>query len=211
MTTKAEVTALEAATVVLADLDSKLIRLKQRGVELGDERQSLALAAHTGDDKARKRLDQVNALIATHHSEVDSLHAAVKAQEKVVAQAKTDEQRAEAAVNADNLRKIIRHRKKIAAEFDTHMAKATQLLADYKQAAEAASALAPVPPTAMQMLTFVEAVVHGYFMETFVKRGFRRLAPNERRTPTQLDASWSDPTLARLEATTKPPEPADAA
>jgi hypothetical protein len=62
------------------------------------------------------------------------------------------EQRAQAAVDADNLKKIIRHRKEVAAEFDAHMAKAVNLLADYKLACEAAAALAPVPPTAIQML-----------------------------------------------------------
>jgi hypothetical protein len=204
-------TDLEAATKIVADLETKLIRLKQRGVELGDERQSIALAAHTGDGQARKRLDAVNQEIATHHSEVDGLCSAIEAAKLRVDQAKAAEQRAAAAVDADNLKKIIRHRKKIAAEFDAHMAKATQLLADYKQTCEAASALAPVPPTAMQMLTFVEQVVHGYFMNTFVKRGFRVLTQRERMTLTQLDAGWSDPTLARLDAATKPREPADAA
>ncbi len=192
-------TELEKAEQTLADLDHALLRLKQRGTELGDERASIALAAHTGDEKARKKLDQLNILIATHGSELQSLHIAVKAAEAAVAGAKADEQRAQAAVDADNLKKIVRHRKKIAVEFDDHIQKACDLLGDYKQAAEAASALANVPPTAMQMLTFCEQVVHGYFMHTFVKRGFRHLTPKETLTLSQLDASWSDPVLARLE------------
>ena len=137
--------------------------------------------------------------IATHGSEVESLRIAVKAAEAAVAGAKANEQRAKDAVDADNLKKIVRHRKKIAAEFDDYIQKACDLLGDYKQAAEAASALANVPPTAMQMLTFCEQVVHGYFMRTFVKRGFRHLTPRETLTLSQLDASWSDPVPARLE------------
>jgi hypothetical protein len=71
-------TDIEKAEAVLADLDSKLIRLKQRGVELGDERSQIALAAHTGDAKARAHLDAVNAQIVTYHSESDSLFDAIK-------------------------------------------------------------------------------------------------------------------------------------
>jgi hypothetical protein len=39
----------------------------------------VALDAHTGDGKARKRLDEINAAVATHASELQSLDAALRA------------------------------------------------------------------------------------------------------------------------------------
>ena len=104
---------LETATKTLAELEQKQVRLMARGVELGDERSQIALAAHTGDANARKRLDALNREISTHYSEVDGLHSAIKAQEKVVEQAKRDEATAQQRDNAKlaeaNYRWLIKH------------------------------------------------------------------------------------------------------
>jgi hypothetical protein len=52
---------VEQATHVLNNLRQKREVLVARGVELADERASIALAAHTGDNKASKRLLEINA------------------------------------------------------------------------------------------------------------------------------------------------------
>jgi hypothetical protein len=70
---------VEHATHVLNNLRQKRDALVARGVELADERASIALAAHTGDSKASKRLLEVNAALAVRASEVESIDAAIKA------------------------------------------------------------------------------------------------------------------------------------
>jgi len=56
---------------VVAKPEAKRSRLIQNGIELQDERANVSLAAHTGDAKARKRLDEINRALAEHGSELD--------------------------------------------------------------------------------------------------------------------------------------------
>jgi hypothetical protein len=55
---------IEKAEAVVAELEAKRIKCVAHGTELQDERANVALAAHTGDVKARKRLDEINAALA---------------------------------------------------------------------------------------------------------------------------------------------------
>ena len=48
--------AVGKAQAVVADIEAKRAAAVQHGTELADERANVALAAHTGDDKAAKRL-----------------------------------------------------------------------------------------------------------------------------------------------------------
>ena len=51
---------------VVADLEAKRGDAVRHGTELADERANVALAAHTGDDKAAKRLQEIHQAIAVH-------------------------------------------------------------------------------------------------------------------------------------------------
>jgi hypothetical protein len=79
---------LVAAENVVADLDRKRAAHLQRGRELSDERASIALAAHSGDSKASKRLMEINAALALHSSELEGLDVAAEAAGKQVAAAR---------------------------------------------------------------------------------------------------------------------------
>ena len=72
-------TEVEKCETTNRDLEAKRAACVKRGTDLADERANVALAAHTGNVKARKRLDEINATIATHGSELVSLDAAIKA------------------------------------------------------------------------------------------------------------------------------------
>jgi hypothetical protein len=52
-------TASEAEKVI-ASIEAKREACVRRGIELQDERANVALSAHTGDAKARTRLDVIN-------------------------------------------------------------------------------------------------------------------------------------------------------
>ena len=64
---------------VLAELEAKRAACVTRGTDLADERASVALAAHTGDAAARKKLDALNRESAEHASELRSIDEALKA------------------------------------------------------------------------------------------------------------------------------------
>jgi chromosome segregation ATPase len=71
--------SVKNAEATVASLEQKRIKCVAHGTELQDERANVALAAHTGDVKARKRLDEINAALAVHSSELASLDAALRA------------------------------------------------------------------------------------------------------------------------------------
>lgn len=188
----ATTTELEKAEAMLANLDAALLRLKARGVELEDERTNIALAAHTGDDKARKKLDQLNIQIATFGSELQSLHIAVKAAEGAVANAKADEQTAEARANALKLRDELKTFTRLGKEMDEHL-QAFALLADEaKKSTQRIHALGHGAPNWSQFETFGALAVNTVLMLTPWKREVAtHLAPKDRRTFAGLFHGWA--------------------
>ena len=70
---------LEKATAIVTRLEEKRVACIKTGTDLADERANVALAAHTGDAKAAKRLQEIHQAIATHSSELASINAALRA------------------------------------------------------------------------------------------------------------------------------------
>ena len=192
MDEKTNTTELEKAEAMLANLDGALLRLKAKGVELEDQRTNIALAAHTGDDKARKKLDQLNIQIATFGSELQSLHIAVKAAEGAVAKAKAEEARAEARANALQLREELKTFTRLGKEMDDHL-QAFALLADEaKKSTQRIHGLGHGAPNWAQFETFGAMAVNSVLMFTPWKREVAvHLAPKDRRTFSSLFAGWA--------------------
>jgi chromosome segregation ATPase len=87
---------LKKAEAVVVQLEQKRSACIARGTELQDERANVALDAYTSDPKARRRLDEINAAVATHASELASLDAALR-----VAAERLDRARAAEATASD--------------------------------------------------------------------------------------------------------------
>jgi hypothetical protein len=84
MTTETEIVAQAEKTV--ASLEDKRRALIQKATELAEERQRVSFAAHTGDAKARQRLNAINTETSMQASEMASIEAAiVEAQSRVTA------------------------------------------------------------------------------------------------------------------------------
>ena len=71
--------AVSDAQAVVARLEEKREAAIKHGTALADERANVALAAHTGDEKAARRLKEIHQAIAMHGSEAASLDAALRA------------------------------------------------------------------------------------------------------------------------------------
>jgi len=99
---------VQKSEAVIADLETKRAACVKRGTELADERAAVALDAHTGNVKARKRLDEINAAIATHGSELASIDAAIKAAGERLQQAQASESQTQARKVARELLKRAR-------------------------------------------------------------------------------------------------------
>ena len=87
---------VEAAEQVIRDLEAKRQKLAERALRIADERRAIAYEAHAADDqKARSKLDKLNAEAATHASELASLEDAISAaQAKLQASARNRSTRA---------------------------------------------------------------------------------------------------------------------
>jgi hypothetical protein len=83
-------TDLEKAEAVVRTIEEKRAQFVQQRSALCDERDDVALRAYIGDVQARKRLDEINAVLATRVSEMElaSIEAAKRAANKQVAAAK---------------------------------------------------------------------------------------------------------------------------
>ncbi len=80
------VAGLEATKQIVESMAAKLETARRHAENLASERARVALAAHTGDEPSRKRLDEINAEISVHTSEVASVEAALsEARNNVIA------------------------------------------------------------------------------------------------------------------------------
>src|SRR5262249_9445919 len=191
---------VKKAETVIADLEAKRAACVKRGTELADERAAVALAAHTGNAKARKRLDEINAAIATHESELASLGAAIKAAGESLKKAE-----AAAALEAD--RKLAGEARVIVDRIDSLFASAD---VHFKQALEALNAadgrieelhrLGFDFPTAVQLraniIYALETALMSlpkYLWSELSRNTVRYLAPGQRRSFSQF---WSDMSAA---------------
>lgn len=185
-------TELEKAEAMLANLDAALLRLKARGVELGDEMSSIALAAHTGtDDKARKRLDAINREIATHGAEVTSLMIAVDAQEKVVARAKQAEAVEVDKSQAKEVRKHLVDLLKTAEEADKAWAVVVKTSSRLRDITYALNGLGCGNPSHAQVDVLGSLAARTALGKTIWTRRFELVQPTQRTTFGQLAAGWA--------------------
>lgn len=155
--------SVEKAEKVVASLEAKHEACVRHGTELQAERANVALAAHTGDAKSRKRLDEINTAIATHASELASLDAALRAAADRLTKAREHE-----AAAAD--RALAKEVRKACSEFVARAERLDQLGVEYSDNAQALEALGAwlnshgFPPTGQQRVTFFSLAVHSFLM-----------------------------------------------
>ena len=73
---------IERATLTITNLENIRKNILQEQAELATERGRVALSAHTGDAKSRKRLDEINIAATKFASEFASIEAAIIAANK---------------------------------------------------------------------------------------------------------------------------------
>ncbi|QKC84390.1 hypothetical protein [Mesorhizobium sp. NZP2077] len=71
------IAAVKAAKVLVTDIEAKRTAATQHSEALATERSAIALQAHSGDDAARRRLDELHGEIGTQNSERASLDSAL--------------------------------------------------------------------------------------------------------------------------------------
>lgn len=183
---------VEAAEKTLASLSDKRDRAAARVREIAEERGAIAFNAHVdGDQKARKRLDQLNLDAATITSELAGIDAAIAEATTRLDRARHAEATKQDRQRAAELRKAYNHFIELSAELDAALALVVENAGAMKATVDEIHRLGGGAPTGQQFLTFGELALQSSLMQTPWARAFRHLSPRERRTFTALARDWS--------------------
>ncbi len=184
-------TDVEQAATTLADLQDKRSRLFDRAKELARERQEISYSAHTGDERAREALDKCIAEIVSHDHLVASVEAAiVEATHRLDAAQRIVDQAADREA-ARELQRAYNGFVELSAELDAALGLVVANAQALKAAVDEIHRFGGGAPTGQQFLTFGELAINAALMATPWARGFRHLAPRERRTFAELARGWT--------------------
>jgi hypothetical protein len=183
-------TDTEKAESTIRDLEAKRAAAVKRGVELADERAAVALDAHTGNKAARKRLDEINAALAVHSSELASLDAALKAAGERLEEARAAERAVAEREAAKELRKVIVELRAAGKAADAALAKLVAVGTVMKAAVDAIHHFGVPNPNHAQVLAIGERAIKTTLMQTMWARAFEHIAPSERRAFSPAVDQW---------------------
>jgi len=182
--------AIEKAEQTLAKLESKCAECVRQGTELADERAAVALDAHTGNDKARKRLNEINSAISTHTSELASFDAAIKAAQQKLADAQDSQRRAEEALTAGELKELAQIMSAAGVRADKALKQLIEASNDIKKCIQATSQRGLANPTAQQLQSLGRRAILGAIVGSPFKTEFEHVAPNQRANFREFTAAW---------------------
>lgn len=176
----------------IQNLEKKRASLVERGVRLVEERRLIAYDAHAdGDQKARARLDKLNAEAATHASELASIDDALATANNKLASAQhaatTAADRQRAADLQDEFQHFVALAKKIDSDLNTVVVASNEL----KSSMDQIHRLGSPTPTSQRFLVLGEMALHGRLMFSAWPRGFRHLPPKDRHNLADLAAGWA--------------------
>jgi hypothetical protein len=193
--------AVSTAQAVVSDLEAKRAACVAYGTELADERGNVALAAHTGDEQAAKRMQDIHQAIAVHGSELASLDAALRAAgakvEAAGAALAVERQKADAIKLRHVSRAFVNQLRKIDKALDDLV----NTLYDVEPTRQQLDALGVGPSYEQFCVLGERPILLALSDSVFEGRIGRRLAPNERMTFSQLAEAWTrqhEVTVARM-------------
>ncbi len=173
-------------------LQTKRASLVERGVRLVEERRLIAYDAHAdGDQKARARLDKLNAEVATQANELASIDDALATANNKLAAAQHAAATAEDRQRAADLQDEFEHFIALAKKIDNALAVVVAASNELKESMDTIHRLGSGTPTTQQFLILGEMALHGRLMFSAWPRGFRHLPPKDRHNLADLAAGWA--------------------
>jgi hypothetical protein len=190
MTTETEIVAAAAKTVEI--LEDKRRALIQKATELAEERQRVSFAAHTGDQKARQRLNVINTETGTHASEMASIEAAI-----IEANARLNVARTGAALAVDRAAAVkLRHELARFVELgeliDDALADVVMCSAELDAVLSNIHALGcPAPAASIVRVNAALAIKTAVMNIGWTAREWEFLAPNQRKSFKAIVSGWA--------------------
>jgi hypothetical protein len=201
--------SVEDAKVVLQGLEGKLSDAKARHAEMQAKAAELAYPANTGDERARTKLDGLNAKAAMVAAEIASLEAAIVTAKRHVADAEASEadesDRGKAQQALALLGSFAKRGDDLQQSLDRFISMYTELTKDFRQL----EALDYAPTTWPLVKVNMQAAVATGLQFTDLRQAF--LAPHERRDFRAVIEGWARNIRTRAEARLNRGAPAKAA
>jgi DNA repair exonuclease SbcCD ATPase subunit len=194
------VTEVAKAEQTLASLEDKRKDLANRAIELDAERQKISFAAHTGDNKARKRLDEINTASANHTSEMQSIDAAIAEANQRLEAAKREAAIVDDRAKAEQLKILIDELGELGTEIDAAFGDAIAHLASLKSVLDKIHALGVPNPSHDQLRVFSTLAMRTVLMQMPYPREFEIVPPSQRRTFQQMVSGWQVMLLQNIAA-----------
>jgi hypothetical protein len=186
--------AVEAAEVVLADLEAKAARLVEHGAELAEQRRAASYQAHAQHDaEARKVLDRVNAEVATHASEMASIDDAIATAKGRLGVARAHEASRADREKAQKLREAVQEFLEIAGDLDEAIGDVAVLGRRLNNTWREMQLLGAKVPTHSQMESLGGRAVAAAILGMPWARLFSPppISPHERHSFAELAAGWA--------------------
>ena len=188
---------LEKALALVDELQTKRAQHIAKAEKLAAERDAIALGAFTGNDKHRKRVDEIHTTLAKHSSELAALDSALKSAHQRVVDLRAVEAQAQAREVARELLKRAARLVQLGQTLDDANAvrvEASRALAEeLTQMREIAHGLGVHVPSHEQFLALGSRAEQTATMQTpFAREVGEHLAPRERRTHMSYAQPWQD-------------------
>jgi hypothetical protein len=196
-------TEVEQAEVTIKSLEDKRQHQIQKATELADERQRVSFAAHTGDAKARQRLDKLNVESATHGSEMSSIESAIAEANVRLANARQAEAVAADRTAALALRDKLSKFRELGEELDDAVSFIAPTLKEMINILHEIHVLGCASPTSTQFQVLGVIALQSMIQEMptlWVNAfEFQRLGPLQKKTFKSIVAGWNAQIEANIE------------
>jgi hypothetical protein len=188
-----------AAERTLATLQAKRAAVVVHADDLAAERAAIAYATHAiGDGKSRARLDVIHQESASVTGELQSLDAAIAEADKRLSAAREHEAKAADKAAAQELLKELTRFRAIGTQLDAALAAVATNGAELHASLGKIHALGSQFPTSQQLDSLGTRCLLTAIAATPFRRNFETIAPRERRSFSDLIATWATTIEGRI-------------
>jgi chromosome segregation ATPase len=187
---------------ILDDLRGKRGAAEQRQMELDSEIEEISFAAHTGDAKAKKRLDEITNELSHLATEIKSTTAALAEGARRQLQEREEEMSAQRRADAEKAETVMAEVEKLAAAIDAAMASLKAAAVDFQNKMEMARRLSGAGPQHQAIKVLLARAISAGLMG--LPQHPDLLAPNERRSVTELTTAWAQQVRNRIATINEP-------
>lgn len=183
---------------IIDDLRGKRGAAEQRQMELDSEIEEISYAAHTGDPKAKKRLEDITNEQAHLATEIKSTTAALAEGARRQMQEREEEMSAQRRADAEQADTIMAEAEKLAKTMDADMASLKAGAVEFQAKMEMVRRLTNSGPQHQAIKVHLARAISAGLMG--LPQHPDLLAPHERRSLAELTAVWATQVRNKISA-----------